>query len=252
MSRKKPILKGKDVSGDTRYQSYQRHLKLQGLSPATIQSYKRAFRLALQHFCDHLDDVTREDLSDYFEHRLSEKSMATVSIDAAAIKFYFVHVIGKPWHGEKLLKVPRSQKLPDIVTIDEVQSIVDGTTCVSYRVFFFTLYSLGMRLSEGLRLQTKDLDAERGRVHVRNSKGRKDRLVPLPPQTLRLLRRFWRIHRNERLIFPSRAGGLACSAVTDKHLDSSGIQKALHRVCEDVGIKKTSRPTAYATATQHT
>lgn len=248
MSPKKKTLQGVDVSDDTRFQSYQRHLKLQGLSDATIQSYKRAFRLALQHFGERLDTLNRDDLSNYFEGRLSEKSMATVCIDAAALKFYFLHVIKKPWMGEKLIKVPRTQRLPDIITVDEVQRIIDGTTCVSYRVFYFTIYSLGLRLTEGLKLQIRDIDSPRGRVHVRNSKGRKDRFVPLPPQTLSLLRRFWSIHRNGQLIFPSRAGGLACSRVTAKPLDSSGVQKALHRVCEDVGIKKTSHHTACATA----
>ena len=252
MSRKKSTLKGVDVSDDKRYLAYQRHLKLKGLSKATIQSYQRAFRLALQHFDSSLDTATREDLSRYFDYRLAEKSMSTVVIDAAALKFYFLHVVEKPWRGERLLKAPRVQRLPDIVSVDEVQRIINGTTCVSYRVFYFTLYSLGLRLTEGLRLQVKDIDAERGRVHVRNSKGRKDRMVPLPPKTVSVLRRFWSIHRNRQLIFPSRAGGLACAASTLKHLDSSGVQKALHRVCEDVGIKKTSPLTVCATVTPHT
>jgi len=249
MSRRKKKLQGADVSNDVRYQAYQRHLKLQGLSAATIESYKRAFRLALLHFGDRLDEIGRENLGHYFEERLAKKSMATVSVDVFAMKFYFRHVLQKPWDGDGLVKAPRAQKLPDIVTLEEVQRIIDGTRCLSYRVFYFTIYSLGLRLTEGLKLEGKDIDAQRGRVHIRLSKGRKDRLVPLPPLTLSVLRRFWSIHRNEQLIFPSRVGGLQCSAVTAKPLDSSGVQKALHRVCEDVGIKKTSHRTAYVTAT---
>jgi len=249
MSRKKKIRQGVDVSDDLRYQSYQRYLKLQGLSIATIKSYRRAFRLAMLHFGDRLDDVDREDLGRYFDQRLATKSMATVSIDVSALKFYFRHVTQKPWNGDGLVKTPRAQKLPDIVTIEEVQRIIDGTRCLSYRVFYFTVYSLGLRLSEGLKLESKDIDAHRARVHIRQSKGRKDRLVPLPPLTLSVLRRFWSVHRNEQLIFPSRVGGLQCSAVTDKSLDSSGVQKALRRVCEDVGIKKTLLHTAFDTAT---
>lgn len=252
MPRRKPKLEGVDVRKDERYRSYLRHLKLKGLSLATQQSYQRAFRLALQYFGAPIDTATREDLSRYFDYRLKEKSMSTVAIDAAALKFYFVHVIEQPWHGEKLVKTPRVQRLPDIVSIEEVQRLINGTTCVSYRVFYFTLYSLGLRLTEGLSLQVKDIDAQRGRVHVRNSKGRKDRLVPLPPTTLSVLRRFWTLHRNKQLLFPNRAGGIACSAITRKPLDSSGVQKALHRVCEDIGIKKTLPRTAFGIATPHT
>lgn len=251
MSRRKRKLVGADVTYDERYKAYQRHLSLRGLSPATINSYKRAFRMALIHFGDEINGAGREALGSYFEQRLKEKSVATVSIDVFALKFYFCHVIQKPWEGDGLVKAPRVQKLPDIVTIDEVQRIIDRTHCVSYKVFYFTIYSMGLRLTEGLKLQSKDIDAQRGRVHVRQSKGRKDRFVPLSPTTLKVLRRFWSIHKNPCLLFPSRAGGLQCSAVTDKPLDSSGVQKALHRVCEDVGIKKTLLPTAYGTATPH-
>ena len=58
-------------------------------------------------------------------------------------------------------------------------------------MFFFTVYSLGLRLSEGLALRVADIDAQRARVHIRDSKGNRDRFVPLPVATLDALRRFW-------------------------------------------------------------
>lgn len=79
-----------------------------------------------------------------------------------------------------LIKAPKAQRLPDIVSVAEVQRLIGATRVLSYRVFFFTLYSLGLRLDEGLRLQVGDIDAVRGRVHVRDAKGNKDRFVPLP------------------------------------------------------------------------
>jgi len=249
MGRRKKKLTGTDVTHDKRYEAYQRHLKLQGYSPATINSYKRAFRFALIHFGDRLDCASRDELGKYFEQRLKVKSVSTVSIDVFSLKFYFCHVIQKPWEGYSLVKAPRVQKLPDIITVEEVQRIIDGTRCLSYRVFYFTIYSMGLRLTEGLKLRIEDIDAKRERIHVRRGKGQKDRLVPMSPTTLNVLRRFWSVHKNPNLIFPNRAGGLQCSAVTDKPLDSSGIQKALHRVSEDMGIKKTLPLTVFATVT---
>ena len=64
------------------------------------------------------------------------------------------------------------------------------------------------RLSEGLALKVGDIDATRSRVHVRDSKGNRDRLVPLPTATLSVLRRFWQTHRNPQWLFPNRLGGL--------------------------------------------
>jgi len=83
--------------------------------------------------------------------------------------------------------------LPDIVTTEEAKQLFMATFTLSYRVFYFTIYSLGLRLGEGLRLEVGDIDASRKRIHIRNAKGNKDRLVPLPDVTLQMLRRFWQI-----------------------------------------------------------
>ncbi|MFC1368589.1 MAG: tyrosine-type recombinase/integrase [gamma proteobacterium symbiont of Phacoides pectinatus] len=113
-----------------------------------------------------------------------------------------------------------------------------ATHKLSYRVFYFTLYSLGLRLGEGLRLQVGDIDAVRQRVHIRDSKGNKDRLVHLPDATRDVLRRFWSIHRNPVLLFPNRQGGLRGAQDATTPLDRGGIQTTLRMVAEECGIKK--------------
>ena len=133
-----------------------------------------------------------------------------------------------------------------------IRRIFAATRKVSYRVFFFTLYSLGLRLGEGLRLQLGDIDAARARVHVRDAKGNKDRLVPLPRTTLALLRRFWQTHRNPVLLFPNRHAGLGGAGSASTPLDGGSVQKALHKVVANCGVKKRSRHTACATATPPT
>jgi integrase len=69
-----------------------------------------------------------------------------------------------------LIKQSKTQRLPDIVTVEEAKRLFPATRVVSYRVFYFTLYSLGLRLGEGLRLQVGDIDAARGRVHILDAK----------------------------------------------------------------------------------
>jgi integrase len=138
--------------------------------------------------------------------------------------------------------------VPNVVTADEARRIFAATRVVSYRVFYFTLYSLGLRLGEGLRLQLGDIDAARARVHVRDAKGNKDRFVPLPQATLHVLRRFWQTHRNPLLLFPNRHGGRPGAATARTPLDRGGVQTTLHRVVEACGLKKRSPRTAFATA----
>ena len=105
-----------------------------------------------------------------------------------------------------------------------------------------------MRLGEGLRLQVGDIDAARERVHIRDAKGNKDRFVPLPTATLLLLRRFWQLHRNPRLLFPNRHGGLGAAQRATTPLDRGGVQNTLRRVAAQCGLKKRSPRTVCATA----
>jgi len=103
-------------------------------------------------------------------------------------------------------------------------------------------------LGEGLRLKVSDIDGQRLRVHVRDSKGNKDRLVPLPDVTLDLLRRFWLVHRNPVLLFPNRHGGLKSAHLAKTPLDRGGVQSTLRKVAQECGFKKKLLHTACGTA----
>ena len=96
----------------------------------------------------------------------------------------------------------------------------------------------GLRLSEGLFLRVADIDAQRARVQIRDSKGNRDRFMPLPTATLDALRRFWEEHRNPELLFPNRHGGLKAAALATTPLDRGGVQRALRQVALACGIKK--------------
>lgn len=235
---------------DRQYQTHLKHLKLKGLQPKTIEAYSRAIRRIGAHFDHRIDDLTEPQLTNYFTELLGTHSWSAVKLDLYGLKFYTQHVLKKPWVAPGLIKPPKSQRLPDIVTIDEARRIFAATRVLSYRVFYFTLYSLGLRLGEGLRLQVGDIDAARGRVHVRDAKGNRDRFVPLPVATHTLLRRFWATHRNPVLIFPNRHRGLDGAACAATPLDRGGVQTTLHKVIEACGLKKTSPRTACVTAMQ--
>ena len=234
------------------YQLHLQHLKLKGLQPKTIEAYSRAIRRIGGRFDHQIDTLSEQQLADYFTELVTSHSWSSVKLDLYGLKFYYAHVLRKPWVAPGLIKPPRSQRLPDIVTVEEAKRIFAATRVVSYRVFFFTLYSLGLRLGEGLRLQVGDIDAARARVHIRDAKGNKDRLVPLPQATLQLLRRFWPVHGNPVLMFPNRHAGRKGAAAATTPLDPGGVQTTLHNVVDACGLKKRSRPTAFGTAMQPT
>lgn len=231
------------------YQTHLQHLKLKGLQPKTIEAYSRAIRRIGKYFEHQINDLSEKQLTSYFSDLLSTHSWSAVKLDLYGLKFFYQHVLHKPWVNIDLIKPPRSKRLPDIVTIDEVAALFMATNKLSYRVFYFTVYSLGLRLGEGLRLEVGDIDAGRQRVHIRNAKGNKDRFVPLPDATRDLLRRFWLVHRNPVFLFPNRKAGLKGARVATTALDRGGVQTTLRKVTQACGIKKRLPRTACATVT---
>lgn len=237
-----------EVDFKQNYQTHLKHLKLKGLQPKTIDAYSRAIRRIGEYFDEQIHELSETQLMDYFTDLLETHSWSAVKLDLYGLKFFYQHVLRKPWLHLDLIKPPKTQRLPNIVTVEEAQRLFMATQTVSYRVFFFTLYSLGLRLGEGLNLKVGDIDAPRLRVHIRDAKGNKDRLVPLPETTLALLRRFWQVHRNPVLLFPSRQGGPKSAYSATTPLDRGGVQTALHKVAEDCGLKKRLPRTVCVTA----
>lgn len=97
---------------------------------------------------------------------------------------------------------------------------------------------MGLRLGEGLQLQIGDIDASRGRLHVRSGKGDKDRSVTLPHKTLQVLRQFWTTHRHPRLLFPNPLGGPQRVQKATAPMDRGGVQAAIKAAAGDCRIRR--------------
>lgn len=229
------------------YETHVKRLKLAGMRPKTIEAYGNGVRRAAAYFDYQINALTEAQLTEYFVQLLETHSWSTLKHDLYGLKFYYDKVLHQPWPAPELVKAPHSQRLPDIVTVSQMQQIINATRVLSYRVFFYTLYSLGLRLGEGLRLQVADIDADRMRVQIRDAKGNKDRFVPLPASTLSVLRRHWSVHRHPALLFPNRKGGSKHAHLAKTPLDDAGVQRALRAACESCGLKKEFRRTACAT-----
>lgn len=223
---------------NTYYNLHCKHLKLKGLQPKTIDAYSRAIRRIGNYFEGHLDNLTKNQLLDYFCDLLEISSWSTVKLDLYGLKFFYTYVLERPWVNIPLVKPPKTKRIPDIITTDEAYQLFASTRKLSFRVLFYTLYSMGLRLGEGLRLQTGDIDPVHMRAHIRDAKGNKDRLVPLPNNTLLILRRFWSVHKHPIFLFPSRKYGLNNVLKATSHLDRGGVQSAMRKVVKELGFKK--------------
>jgi integrase/recombinase XerD len=231
-----------NISKQSKFEAYYRqhckHLKLKGLQPKTIEAYARAIRRIGAYFNGHLDDLSADQLVDYFLELKENRSWSTVKLDLYGLRFFYAYVLQKSWTHLPIIKAPKVKRIPDIISIEEARRLFAATRQLSYRVLFYSLYSMGLRLGEGLRLQTGDIDAVRQRIHIRNSKGNKDRYVPLPANTLNVLRRFWCVHKHPAFIFPNRKRGLKNVRLVNTHLDRGGVQTAMKKVVLEMGLKK--------------
>ncbi|PID74224.1 MAG: recombinase [Desulfobacterales bacterium] len=220
------------------------------MQPKTIEAYARAIRRIGHYFDCQIDNLNTDQLLDYFNDLLESHSWSAVKLDLYGLKFFYSNVLNKAWTDIPLIKPPKTTRIPDILSVEQLQQLVCTTRQLSYKVFFFTVYSLGLRLGEGIRLKIGDMDAAHMRVHIRNAKGNKDRLVPLPNKTLQTLRAFWAVHRHPEFLFPNRKRGRKHAHLVDTPLDKSGIQAAMKAVVRQMGIKKKYHATPFDTVTQ--
>lgn len=223
---------------DQQYKNHLLELKLQGKSPKTIDAYARAIRRLVAYFDRPPEQINPNELKLYLADLVDTKSWSTVKVDRNGLMFFWEYVLNKKWDWVKIVKPPQVRSLPDILTPQEVHRVISSLEKLRYRTCLFAIYSLGLRLSEGVHLKVSDIDSARMKVHVRNSKGNKDRFIPLPLMTLKMLRQYWATHRNPNLMFPSNMGGADFMKKTTQFIEKDGVQNAMKAAVLECGIPK--------------
>jgi len=213
-------------------------LQLQGMSPRTQQAYVRAVRQFAEHYGKSPDQITEEELRQYFLYVKNVKkwSRATITLALCGIKFFSEQTLHREWTTLDVIRPPHEQRLPVILTVEEVQRILHTVRLLRYRACLTTIYTCGLRLNEGTHLRVADIDSPRMLVHVRLGKGGKDRYVPLPQPTLELLRQYWKTHRNPVWLFPATGRGGVGAATATEPLPKSSVQMAFRAALKETGI----------------
>jgi site-specific recombinase XerD len=215
-------------------------MQLAGLSDRTHESYLRAVRKFAQWLDKSPSLASENDLRRYLLFIKNDQQWEPNSLKVAysGLKFFYAHSCPREWPTLSKLRIPKQSKLPTVLTIPEVDQLIDTVRKPAMKCFFWTVYSLGLRLQEALHLQIADIDAGRMLVHVRRGKGHKDRLVPLTPKTLEMLRAHWATHRNPRWLFPREGRDHKQSATADQPMDASTVQDCIKKVVDQLGWAK--------------
>jgi integrase/recombinase XerD len=228
-------------------------LQLKGMSEPTQEAYARAVRHLAEYCHKPPNQITEEELRQYFLYpkNVKQYSRAASTIALCGIKFCYEQTLQRPWPTLTFVRPPREKKLPAVLSLEEVRCGLNTVRLPRYRVCLATIYSCGLRLQEGTHLPVPDSDSFRLQVHVRHGKGAKDRYVPLPDRTLELLRGYWKTHRHPVWLFPAPGRGGVGMASATAPMPRSSVQMAFHAALKQSGLHKpasvhTLRP-SYAT-----
>ena len=219
----------------------QQDLQLAGLSERTQEAYLRAVRQLADHFHTPPDRLGEQQVRDYLLHLKNDRKLASASLIVACcgIRFFYSHTAPRDWPTLRQLRVRRDKTLPDVLSVEEVRRLIAAVRTSHNRTYSWTVYSLGLRLGEGLSLQVRDIDSARMMVHVHRGKGAKDRYVPLPSSTLQRLREYWVTHRHPVWLFPATGRDHQQAASADGPMQRSSVQGALRRVVRELEFRKT-------------
>lgn len=215
-------------------------LQLRGMAQRTQEGYLREVRKLACHYNTRPDQLSEQQVASYLLFLINDCEFAPGSLRVAysGLKFFFTYTEPRDWQVLKKLRIPKQKTLPDVLSRDEVRQLIAFVKQPRNRAYFWTVYTLGLRMTEGLSLQVGDIDAERRLVHVHRGKGAKDRFVTLPPSTLHVLRSYWKTHCNPKLLFPQIGRAKNAAATTTRPMDPTTVQGCMKRVVRQLQFTK--------------
>jgi integrase/recombinase XerD len=215
-------------------------MQLRRYAERTQESYLQAVTKLVRYVGKAPDKITAEELREYFLYVTNEKGLSRSSVNQAicGLKFFYEEVLKYEWTVFGVQRPRTATKLPVVLSREEVHHILSQVKKPGHHVYLSTVYSCGLRLQEGLNLTVADIDGSRKLLAIRQSKGAKDRYVPLPQATLELLRHYWQQHRHPTLIFPGQPEKGQPWVAVKQPMDASGVQKTMRRAVQACGIQK--------------
>ena len=189
---------------------FEHYLQSKRYSSNTIKVYTETLRVFLRYFANKaIEEISNEDLiafnNDYILKNNFSSSYQNQLVNA--VKFYYSAIQHKKIDVELVHRPRREKTLPNVLSKEEVKSILDAPYNLKHRAMLSMIYSCGLRRSELLNLTKLDIDSKRMVVVIRMAKGKKDRIVPLSPKILILLRDYYKCYHPKQYLFEGQDGG---------------------------------------------
>ena len=208
-------------------------MRQRGFSIRTHQSYLYAVEGLARYFHLSPDQLCPDQIQDFFVYLVQQKGLSSAScrLYLNGLRFLYLQVLHWQRFDIPIQFPKRAQKIPELLTRSEIRQIIDACPNDKSRTMLLTCYGCGLRVSELVALKVHHIDSERCLLRIEQGKGKKDRLVVLPPSLLVQLRLYWRLYHPGLWLFPnSHTPSLPLSiSTTQKRFtvakNKTGIQK---------------------------
>lgn len=211
--------------------SFEQYLNHKRYSESTLKTYCGSVKQFLLHVNKPIEQVTNKDLVSYNSYLKREGfSHSFQNQVASGLRLFFRRIHNKEFDTEKIERPRLERKLPNVLSKQEISSLLSSIKNLKHKAMLSLIYACGLRRSELLELTPHDIDSKRGVVIIRQAKGRKDRLVPLPGKILHLLREYYKAYRPSKWLFEGQIKGTQYSPAS--------LSKILKNGLEAAGIKK--------------
>ncbi len=208
---------------------------IRNLSPRTQRAYVYSVKRFAGHFRRSPDQLGPEHVREFQVH-LASQGVAWSSMNqfVCALRFFFGITLGRTDVPDRIPYAKQPQKLPEILSPEEVVRFLEAVPNLKYRTALTTAYAAGLRVSEVAVLEVRHIDSRRMMIRVQGGKGGKDRYVMLSKQLLDILRAYWKIARPERFLFPGQTG--------DRPTSEAMLHDACRNACADLQTTKRVTP----------
>jgi integrase/recombinase XerD len=212
-------------------------MQIRNLAVHTQNTYVLQVSMFARHFSRSPELLGPNEIRSYQVYLTNEKKLAagSILIAIAALRFLYKVTLKKSWTVEEILPAPKKpQKLPIVLSPEEVIHFLNCVAITKHRVILTTCYAAGLRISEAVCLRPPAIDSKRMVLRVEQGKGQKDRYVMLSPKLLATLREWWRLERPRHWLFPGDN--------PDQHISKDAVEQACRKAHRFSHIPKPITP----------
>lgn len=209
-----------------------KYLKLKRYSKSSVDTYSSVIKQLLSSLS--ITDpslIGIKHIEDFLTKRVIDDkiSFSTQKQIIGAFKLFFNSFLDKNFQIDYLYPDRYEKRLPNVLSMQEVQNILSNTSNLKHKTILTTIYACGMRMEEALNLKIKDIDSDRMNIKIINSKGNKDRYVPLSEKLLLLLRDYYKNYKPKEFVFEGARGGkyspTSVRSIFKRAVNKSNIKK---------------------------